>query len=120
DAGDFVLADLLEPFTPPPLAGLEASVEWEAQPVQDALELMRERQAGETPATSAAEALQLRNDSPESNAAILSALGRLPENDQVVDWDSTIVRHSPMDVKSINPILMSSTTEFNVAALTSF
>lgn len=120
DAGDFVLADLLEPFTPPPLAGLETGVEWEAQPVQDALELMRERQAGETPATSAAEALQLRNDSPESNAAILSALGRLPENDQVVDWDSTIVRHSPMDVKSINPILMSSTTEFNVAALTSF
>ena len=55
DAGDFILADLLEPFTPPPLAELETGVEWEAQPVQDALELMRERQSGETPATSAAQ-----------------------------------------------------------------
>lgn len=119
-AGDFVFADLVEPFTPPPLAELEARVTWEAQPVHDALARLRERQAREAPSIPAAEAVGLRNDSPENNAAILGALGRLPEDDGAVDWDATIVRHIPMDVKSINPILMSSTTEFDVAGLTGF
>ena len=120
EPGAFVLADLLQPFTPPPLAQLEAQVEWKPQPVLDAIELLRNRQAGETPAISVAAALEMRNDSPENNAVILSALGRLPESAEVVDWDSTVVRHTSVDVRSINPILMSSVAEFDVAGLTSF
>jgi peptide/nickel transport system substrate-binding protein len=120
EAGAFVLADLLQPFTPPPLAQLEAQVEWKPQPVLDAIELLRNRQAGETPAISVAAALEMRNDSPETNEKILAALGRLPESAEVVDWDSSVVRHTSVDVRSINPILMSSVAEFDVAGLTSF
>jgi hypothetical protein len=90
EAGTFVLADLLPPFTPPPLAELEAQVEWKPQPVLDAIELLRNRQAGKTPAISVAAALEMRNDSPETNAAILAALGRLRESAEVVDWDSSV------------------------------
>jgi peptide/nickel transport system substrate-binding protein len=116
---EFVLGDLLEPFVAPTLAELEAEVEWEERPVLDAMERLRQRQAEEKPELTPAEALQLRNDSPAVNARILSALGRLPEDQQAVDWDATIVRHSPVDVRSTNPLLMSSVAEFDLAGLTS-
>ena len=51
------------------------------------------------------EALALKNTSPEANAKILSAMGRLPADDGEVDWDATIFRHTRADMKSTNPLL---------------
>jgi peptide/nickel transport system substrate-binding protein len=119
-AGGFVLADLVEPFTPPPLEELDAKVEWVEQPVFDSIELLRQRQEKEPTPVSVDEALRLRNDSPEANAKILGALGRLPAHTEMVNWNASITRHTGGDVKSTNPILMSSTTEFDVAGLTGF
>jgi hypothetical protein len=45
----FKLGDMIEPFTPPTLDDLEKSAEWVAMPVEDALELLRKRQASEQP-----------------------------------------------------------------------
>ena len=115
----FVLGDLLEPFTPPSWEELQ-KVEWIDQPVLDSLELLRERQAQETPLATVEEALALRNTSPEANAKILSALGRLPASPDEVDWDATIYRHTAADVKSTNPLMIDSTIEFDVTGLTSF
>ena len=67
---------LLEPFTPPPLAEIDAQAQWVDQPLLDGLATLRERQADDTPLATVDEALQLRNDSPEANKKILSALGR--------------------------------------------
>ena len=114
------LKPLLEPFDPPTLEELEAKVEWESRPVLDALDLMRQRQAGEQPLATVEEALRLRNDSPENNAKILSAMGRMPRSDDEVDYDAVISRHLPVDVKSTNPLMQSSAYEFYVLGLTSF
>lgn len=111
---------LLEPFDAPPLDELEKTVEWIEQPVRDGMELMRERQAGETPLATVAEALSLRNDSEESNEKILSALGRLPASEGDVNWDASITRHTTGDVKSTNPLMLSSSVEFDVTGLTGF
>jgi peptide/nickel transport system substrate-binding protein len=116
----FVLGDLIEPFDPPSLAELEAKVKWVDMPVLDSIQLLRERQAGEKPLATVEEALALRNTSPENNEKILSALGRLPENDAQADRDAEIVRWTPADVKSTNGLLASSTVEFDVNGLTSF
>ncbi|HBL43725.1 MAG TPA: peptide ABC transporter substrate-binding protein, partial [Planctomycetaceae bacterium] len=83
---------LLEPFDAPKLADLDAQVEWEDQPVLDSLELLRERQSQEKPQVTVEEALKLKNTDQEMNEKILSALGRLPENDEQVDWGATINR----------------------------
>ena len=111
---------LLEPFDAPSLAELDEKVEWEEQPVLDSLELMRERQSKEKPLVSVEEALKLKNDTQENNEKILSALGRLPENDEQVDWGATINRHVGADMKSTNPIMGSSAVEFEVGSLTGF
>jgi hypothetical protein len=91
----FVLGDLLQPFTPPPLAELEADLQWEARPVLDAMEQLRQEQAAETPTLTPGEALRMRNDSPAANARILSALGRLPEDPPGRGLGRPIVRHTP-------------------------
>lgn len=111
---------LLEPYDPPSLEELEAKVEWEDQPVLDGMELMRKRQVGEEVLATVEEALALRNDSPENNAKILSALGRLPQSESEVDYEATIYRHARDDVKSTNPLLTSSVTESEVNGLMSF
>jgi peptide/nickel transport system substrate-binding protein len=116
----FQLGDLLKPFTPPPLAEIDAKAEWVDQPVLDSLVLLRERQKDETPLATVQEALKLRNTSPENNAKILSALGRLPANDGQVDWNAVMVRHQAADVKSTNPVMASSEIEFDVGSLTAF
>ena len=121
EEGPFVLGDLLEPFKPPTLDELDAKVEWIDRPVLDAMELLRERQKKEgQPPLSVREALTLRNTSEENNTKILSALGRLPASDDEVDWNATINRHTRADVKSTNPIMVSSTVEFEVLDLTNF
>lgn len=109
---------LLEPFDPPSLADLDAQVTWEPQPVLDAFEMLREEKAKETPLATVAEALSLRNDSPEANETILSALGQYPTSDGDVDYEARIDRHTPFDLKSTNPIMISSVAEFDFAGLT--
>jgi peptide/nickel transport system substrate-binding protein len=116
--GAFKLGDLVAPFTPPALAELDAQAKWIDQPVLDSMELRREKDAGETPLTTVAEALALRNNSPEENDKILSGLGRLPAGPQEVDWNAGITRHTAADVKSTNPLMISSTIEFDVLGLT--
>ena len=72
-------------FVPPAtLADLEAKVKkWEPQPVLDAIDWLRNRQVKYRKAqVSVEEALKLKNDTPENNAKILSALERLPESDE--------------------------------------
>jgi peptide/nickel transport system substrate-binding protein len=120
EEGKFVLGDLIEPFDPPTLEELNAKVEWVDQPVLDSIQLLRERQAGEKMLATVQQALALRNTSPEANEKICSALGRLPEKDDQVDWNATIFRHTSGDVKSTNPLMVSSTTEFDVTGLTGF
>ena len=117
----FVLGDLVEPFEPPTLEELDAKVEWVERPVLDSMDLLRQRQEKEgLPAISVAEALKLRNTSPETNAKILSALGRLPASDDQVSWGAPIYRHTPADVKSTNPLMGSSVAEFDINSLTGF
>ncbi len=111
---------LLQPFDAPPLEELDAKVKWVERPVLDTLELLRLRQANEEVLATTEEALALKNKSKEDNAKILSALGRLPESDSDVDWDSSIYRHARGDVKTTNPLQISSTIESNVVGLTSF
>ena len=104
---------------PDTLEELEAEIEWEDQPVVDAVALLRERQEGQPILATVDEALHLKNNSEEANAKILSALGRLPPVDNAgVDFDANINRHTRADVKSTNPIMISSTAEFEVNGLT--
>ena len=116
----FVLGDLIEPYDPPALDELEGRHEWVEMPVRDSLELLRERQADEQPELSVDEALAMKNNSPDDNTAILSAMGRLPTEDREANYDANIVRYSADDVKSTNPILGSSTIEFDVSGLIGF
>lgn len=110
----------LQPFTPPSLAELDAKADWIDQPVVDFMARLRQELEKEQPLLSVPEALKLRNDSKEANAKILSALGRLPANDNEPDWDATINRHSGGEVKNTNPIMMSTVAEFDVAGLIGF
>src|SRR6185436_16543809 len=94
-----------------PLAELEKNVKWVNRPVLDGIVLLRQKQALEKPAMSAAEALKLKNTTKATNASILSALGRLPakDDDANVKFDAEFKRHMNFDVKSVNPLLASST-----------
>lgn len=114
---EFQLGDMIKPFTPPTLAELDKTADWQDRPVLDALELLREKQAKEKPLATVAEALKLKNDSAKNNTTILSALGRLPVNDAAVNWDANVSRHINFDIKSINPLLTSSTYEVDVNGL---
>jgi peptide/nickel transport system substrate-binding protein len=120
DAGPFKLGNLIEPFTPPSLEEIDKTAEWKDNPVLDGLVLLREKLEKEKPLVTVAEALKLRNTSVEDNEKILSGLGRYPETDADVDWEANINRHSAGDVNSTNPLLISSTVEFDVSSLIGF
>ncbi len=119
-AGEVTEDVLLEPFDPPALEDLEASVTWVDQRVVDTMQLRREAEAGATPLVTVEEALSMRNDNAEANKKIISALGQLPADDAQVNWEASIIRHLSGDAKSTNPLMMSSTSEFEVNGLTSF
>jgi peptide/nickel transport system substrate-binding protein len=120
-AGNFKLADLVPPFDPPPLEELEKTVEWEDSPVVDSLAKLREQKKSEPALVSVEQALQMRNDSPEANEKILSALSVVaPEDGKDVDYDATISRGLPMDLLTTNPILYSSVAESEYQDLTGF
>ena len=110
---------LLEPFDPPPFEDLVKSVTWIDRPVRDAVAVLREQQKGEPPTATVAEALATRNTSAGANETILSTLGRLPDDGQA-DLEARIERHVPADLNSTNPIMISSSTEFDVLGLTGF
>ncbi len=107
------------PFEPPPLEVLERDAKWIDRPVRDALADLAAELAKEPPLASVAEALALKNDSAEANAAILSALGRLPAEGGA-DESARCNRHLAVDLNSTNPILISSAAESDVLGLTSF
>ena len=105
----------------PPLAKLIDDNKWVDKPVLDSMALMRSRQEKEKPLATIKEALGLKNSSNDINLKIRSAMGRLAAIDKVpVDYSATWNRHTSGDVKSTNPIMISSTAEFDVSGLTSF
>jgi peptide/nickel transport system substrate-binding protein len=118
----FVLGDLVEPFDPPPLAEIDKTAEWEDRPVLDGMDILRSQQdAEQPPPIPATQALALRNVSDEENTQILNSLGRAaPADGQGIDYDATWVRHVGGDLKSTNPLLRSSVTEFEYQSLTGF
>ena len=122
DDDPFRLGDLVpmaeEDF--PELTDLLNDNTWVDKPVVDSTVLMKQRQEQEKPLATVQEALELRNDSPELNMKIRSAMGRLASGNTAVDFDATWYRHTAGDVKSTNPIMISSTAEFDVSGLTSF
>ena len=106
-------------FTPPPLEELERAAKWIDRPVRDSLLMLRAAQREEKPLCAVAEALALVNDSPAANAKILSALGRLPGADEA-NPAARVERHIPADLGSTNPIMISTSSEFDVLGLTGF
>jgi peptide/nickel transport system substrate-binding protein len=122
-AGDkpFQLGDMIAPFTPPPLDELEKSVEWEESPVLDSMTLLRAQKKKEPPLVSVQEALAMRNDSPEANKKIISALSEVaPKDGNGIDYEKTINRSIFQDLFTTNPILYSSVAESEYLSLTSF
>ena len=109
---------LLEPFDPPPLDELESSVTWIDHEPVDAMAKFREFMATLPELATVEEALKLRNTSAEANAQILNALGRPPADDSQVNWGATMNRYLRGEVKSTNPLMISSTQEFSVSGLT--
>ncbi len=116
----FKFGDLIEPFTPPALEELEKTVTWKDRPVVDSLKVVREAQAKSSPGLSVAEALKLRNDSPQNNERIIDSLGRVPQQEDEANFDSEINRHAYGDVNSTNPILASSVVEQDIIGLIGF
>lgn len=117
----FKLGDLVKPFNAPPLAELDKKAEWVDLPVIDSIELLKEKYWKTKPAPAPlAQVLGLKNTTAETNERILNTLGRLPTDDKQINWNATINRHTAADVKSSNPLLASSTIEFDVSGLTGF
>ena len=119
------LGNLTSPFTAMPLDELEANVKqqggWIDQPVMNSEDHLREYLNSKPAPTTVEEALKLKNTDDKTNDAIRYTLGRLPEDEKnEVDYEATMTRHSNVDVKSVNPIMMSTTMEFDIAGLTSF
>lgn len=106
----------------PDLETLVKDNKWIDKPVLDMLAIARKREAeSPKPELSVAEALKLENDTPETNEKIKAAMGRLPPADGAgVDFDAMWSRHTSGDIKSTNPLMISSTAEFDVAGLTNF
>lgn len=115
------LGNALEPFDPPGMDQLDEA-EWISRPVVASDQPLRLAKAAQPPPQlTAKEALELRNDSPEANEKILSALSRLaPEDGSGVDFDAVIVRHVTGDIATSNPLLASSVTDAELADMTTF
>jgi len=110
---------LPQPFDPPSLESLDRDAKWIDRPVRDALLMLRAQQGEEKHLATASEALALTNDSATSNATILSALSRLPQPD-TVNLEARVDRHVAGDLGSTNPIMISTSAEFDILGLTGF
>lgn len=118
----YQFADLVEPFDPPTLEELDKTADWRDRPVLDGMDVLRSQQdAEQPPPIPVEEALKLRNTSDVENEQILNSLGRVAAPDgSNIDYDRTWVRHVAGDLKSSNPILRSSITEFEFQQMTGF
>jgi peptide/nickel transport system substrate-binding protein len=115
----FKLGDLVEPFDPPPLEELDKTAGWYDRPVLDSMEVLRKEQSQQPKPLPVEQALALHNNTDKENDEILNSLGRAaPPDGQGVDYDATWVRHVAGDLKSTNPLLRSSITEFEYQAMT--
>lgn len=103
-------------WTHPTAEDLE-KVEWVAQPCVHFLDHLRRTLEEEPRLATEEEALQLENTGPDTNARILSALGRLPANDEEVDWDATFNRFIGAQPTRINPLFSTTRYEFWVESL---
>ena len=110
---------LLEVFEPPALDALDRDAKWIDRPDLDGLELMRSQQKDEPLLATVEEALAIKNDAAPANAKILSALGRLPAPDRA-NLEARIDRHVVGDLGSTNPIMISTSAEFDILGLTGF
>ncbi len=108
---------LIAPFDPPTLADIESKVEWVDQPVKDSMKLLEAWWKEQPAGISTVEAIKLRNINAETNQKILASLGRLPNNPDEANWNTTIVRSIRGDVKSTNPLFTSSTYESDINGL---
>lgn len=109
----------LDSFDVPKLSDLDKEANWIDRAVRDGLVLLRESQSKEKVLGSVESALAISNNSPESNNLILSALGRLPEDGEA-DYSARIDRHVGGDLGSTNPIMISTSAEFDILGLTGF
>ncbi len=110
---------LLEVFEPPALDILNRDAKWIDRPVRDGLELMRSQQKEEPLLATVEEALAIKNDAAPANAKILSALGRLPRPAEA-NREARVDRHVVGDLGSTNPIMISTSAEFDILGLTGF
>jgi peptide/nickel transport system substrate-binding protein len=100
---------------------LDKTADWQDMPVVDAMEELREQKKKEPPLVSVEEALHMRNDSPEDNKKILSALSMVPPPDgKGANFEAAIGRSQPMDLASTNPLLANSFSEFEFSDITGF
>jgi len=108
-----------DPFDVPQIDELDMEANWLDRPVRNGLVLLRESQSKEKVRGSVADALSAQNDSPDVNELILSALGKLPTNEEA-DYTARIDRHVGGDLGSTNPIMISTSAEFDILGLTGF
>ena len=113
---EYKFGDLVPEFTPPTLEEIEAIEAWTDKPVVDVYQLMEQRKENEVAMMTAAEVLAIRNNTPEDNDKIVSAMGTLAV-DGDVDYSAEWNRHTAGDIKSTNPLMSSSTAEFDVSGL---
>lgn len=104
-----------EGWTPPTREELD-KLPWKPGRVADGMEIGRQRAAKIKPLVTVAEALKLRNDSPENNAKIVSAVCQYPASDDEVDWDATMNRQAGAP-NTLNPLLSSSKYESEMNSL---
>jgi peptide/nickel transport system substrate-binding protein len=108
----------LEPYDAPPLDEIEAKAQWIDQPVKNSLAMLREKLKEHPPLVSEEEFRELRNNSDEDNEKIYSVIRQLPGSDDEVDWDASFVHYVGGDAKSLNPLMINSTTEMELLDLT--
>ena len=113
---EFELGDLIPDFTPPTFEQVNGDTEWLDKPVVDVYQLMTDRKENEVAMLTAAEALALRNNTAEDNDKIVSAMGTLAVDGEV-NYDAQWVRHTAADIRSTNPLMASSSAEFDVSGL---
>ncbi|MBA61702.1 MAG: peptide ABC transporter substrate-binding protein [Planctomycetaceae bacterium] len=113
----FVLGDLIPEFNPPTKEEL-GNTEWTDKPVVDVYQLMTDRKENEVAMMTAGEAMAIRNNTPEDNDKIVSAMGALAVDGEI-DYSAEWNRHTAADIRSTNPLMISSSAEFDVSGLMS-
>ncbi|MBI1248415.1 peptide ABC transporter substrate-binding protein [bacterium] len=107
-------------FKPPAtLEDLDSSVAWLNKPVVEPMAHHQKELANYKPAVTPQEACELRPKTIEDYDEILAAMKIQPSDANPADEDATWVHHESGDVNSLNPLRMSSTSDFFFATMTS-